>query len=164
MTMFTIIGSDNKPYGPVSAEQLLQWLADGRIHHQTLVQSSGSTDWQPLGLMAKTHGLAIPPPLPPVIRTAISSVRMQDDAGMRLLMPVGRSIWAIAAGYLGLFSLLAVPAPFALAAGVMAIIDIRKSRANGSPKYGMGRAIFGLVMGAVFTVLLIVGIVAINFG
>src|SRR6185312_279698 len=34
-----------------------------------------------------------------------------DDAVLRLLVPVGRSLWAIAAGYLGLFSVLFCPAP-----------------------------------------------------
>ena len=36
-----------------------------------------------------------------------------DDAAMRMLLPVGRSGWAIAAGYLGLFSLIVLPAPYA---------------------------------------------------
>lgn len=161
---FTIIGADGKPYGPASADPLQQWLADGRIHHQTLAQANGSTDWQPISLLAKTHGLTIPSAMPPMIRVVPTSPRMQDDAGMRLLMPVGRSIWAIAAGYLGLFSVLVVPAPFTLSASIIAIIDIRKSRVTGSPKYGMGRAIFGLVMGAIFTVALVILIVTMMKG
>lgn len=72
---------------------------------------------------------------------------MASDAGMRLLLPVGRSVWAIIAGYLGLFSVLLVVAPLALICGVIAIVDIRKSKNGPSPKYGMGRAIFGIVMG-----------------
>jgi hypothetical protein len=72
-----------------------------------------------------------------------------DDAGMRLLLPVGRSPWAIAAGYLGLFSVLCLPAPFALFCGVMAVRQIRRD-----PKaHGMGRAVFGIVMGGLFTAL-----------
>lgn len=72
-----------------------------------------------------------------------------DDAGMRMLLPVGRSPWAIAAGYLGLFSVLCLPAPFALFCGVMAVRQIRRD-----PKaHGMGRAVFGIVMGGLFTAL-----------
>lgn len=75
-----------------------------------------------------------------------------DDAGMRMLLPVGRSGWAIAAGYLGLFSLLLVPGPLAIACGVMAIVHMKKN----PELHGMGRAIFGLVMGGLGTLLLIV--------
>ena len=72
-----------------------------------------------------------------------------DDAGMRMLLPVGRSPWAIAAGYLGLFAVTAWAAPFAIFCGVMAIRQIRRN-----PKlHGMGRAIFGIVTGGFFLLL-----------
>jgi len=73
-----------------------------------------------------------------------------------MILPVGRSGWAIASGYLGLFSVLLVFAPFALLTGILAVADIRKH----SDKHGMGRAIFGIVMGALGTIGLIVVIVA----
>ena len=74
---------------------------------------------------------------------------------MRLLIPVGRSFWAIAAGYLALFSVLLVFAPPALICGLVAIADIRKSKLGPNPKHGMGRAIFGIVMGALGTIALL---------
>ena len=76
-----------------------------------------------------------------------------DDAGMRMLLPVGRSGLAIAAGYLGLVSILLIPAPFALILGILAIREIRRSRQTDKRVYGMGRAIFGIAMGALFTVI-----------
>jgi hypothetical protein len=82
-----------------------------------------------------------------------------QNAGIRMLLPVGRSFWAIAAGYMGLFSLLIFPAPFAIILGIVAIIDIR----NHPEKHGMGRAIFGIVMGLLGTSLLlffIIGLIA----
>lgn len=66
-----------------------------------------------------------------------------DGVAMRMMLPVGRSGWAIAAGYLALFSVLIVPAPFALACGVMAVRDIRRH----PERHGMGRAVFGIIMG-----------------
>jgi hypothetical protein len=46
--MFKIIGGDGKEYGPVSTEQLKQWVAEGRVYHQTRVQREGTTEWKPL--------------------------------------------------------------------------------------------------------------------
>ena len=70
---------------------------------------------------------------------------------MRLLIPVGCSPWAMVAGYLGLFAVLFLPAPFALAAGLIAVRDINKSRDTPHPRHGMGRAVFAIIMGGLFT-------------
>jgi hypothetical protein len=78
-----------------------------------------------------------------------------ENAGIRLLLPVGRSFWAIAAGYAGLFAVLFLPAPIALILGIIAIYDIKIH----PKRHGMGRAIFGVVMGAIFTVLLILAVI-----
>lgn len=66
---------------------------------------------------------------------------------MRWLLPVGRSGLAIAAGYVGLLSFLLIPAPFALVLGILAIRDIQAH----PTKHGMGRAVFGVVAGALGT-------------
>ncbi len=73
---------------------------------------------------------------------------------MRLLFPVGRSVWAIIAGYLGLLSVTLVIAPLAVICSVVAIVDIQKSKLGTKRKYGMGRAIFGILMGLIGTVIL----------
>lgn len=78
-----------------------------------------------------------------------------DDAAMRMLLPVGRSLWAIAAGYLGLFSAVFCPAPLAIIVSLIAIWDIRTH----PEKHGLGRAIFGLVMGILGSAGLVMGIV-----
>ena len=83
---------------------------------------------------------------------------------MRMLLPVGRSGWAIAAGYLGLFGLVILPAPLALIVSIIAIRDIRKSMGTGSPKHGMGRAIFGLIVGVLGTAVLVLALFASVFG
>jgi hypothetical protein len=50
-TMFKMIGGDGHEYGPVTAEQLRQWIADQRANGQTLVQAEGSTQWKPLAAL-----------------------------------------------------------------------------------------------------------------
>jgi uncharacterized membrane protein len=46
--MFKMIGGDGQEYGPVTAEQLRQWILDHRANGQTLVQAEGEADWKPL--------------------------------------------------------------------------------------------------------------------
>ncbi len=46
--MFKMIGGDGQEYGPVTAEQLREWILDHRANGQTLVQRVGQTQWQPL--------------------------------------------------------------------------------------------------------------------
>jgi hypothetical protein len=87
--------------------------------------------------------LSGPPPLPSMLA---------NDPLARVLLPVGRSGWAIAARYLGLLSLLVAPAPLAIAAGLLALADMRRH----PEKLGMGRAVIGLVMGALGTVALVI--------
>ena len=97
-----------------------------------------------------------PPPLPQVSPTG----GIGDDAGMRMLLPVGRSAWAIAAGYFGLFSFILIPAPISIIISLIAIRDIRRSKLTAKVKHGMGRAIFGLLMGILGT--LVLGLIVIS--
>ena len=64
-----------------------------------------------------------------------------------MLLPVGRSAWAIGAGYFGLLSVVPIFSIPALVCGIVAIMDIKKSKLGPKPKHGMGRAWFGIVMG-----------------
>jgi hypothetical protein len=92
-------------------------------------------------------------------RFVIKQRDLGDDPAIRMLLPVGLSGWAIASGYLGLISVLAVPGPFAVLTGILAIREMRRN----PKKHGMGRAVFGIVMGSIGTILLLlilVGLVA----
>jgi hypothetical protein len=46
--MFKIIGADQKEYGPISVEQIRQWVRDGRLNAQTAAQRGGEGDWRSL--------------------------------------------------------------------------------------------------------------------
>ena len=64
--MYKIIGADQKEYGPVTAEQLRQWLTEGRVNTQTKVLAEGTTEWKALGSIPEFAGVApgAPPSLP----------------------------------------------------------------------------------------------------
>jgi len=68
--MYRIIGADGNQYGPISADQLRQWLAEGRANAQTKVLAEGTTEWKPLSEFpeffpsASVPGATTPPPSP----------------------------------------------------------------------------------------------------
>jgi hypothetical protein len=79
------------------------------------------------------------------------------DGGLQFVVPVNTSGLAIAAGYMGLISVLCLPAPISLILGILALRHLKKN-----PKmHGHARAIFAIVMGVIFTVLPI-SLLAIN--
>ena len=45
--MFWMIGGDGREYGPVTVEQLREWIAENRANGQTQVRRDGETEWQP---------------------------------------------------------------------------------------------------------------------
>lgn len=136
--------------GSFSETEVRSMAASGKLQQGDLYWTDGMESWRPL-----SEWFARPSNVPPPLYHGPAPTRMEDSAGMRMLMPMGRSVWAIAAGYLGLFSLVVLPAPLALIVSIIAILDIQKSKGTEKRKYGMGRAIFGLIMGILGTVVLL---------
>jgi TM2 domain-containing membrane protein YozV len=68
--MYRIIGGDGQEYGPVSAAQIKEWLAQGRVNNWTSVSIEGETNWRPLNLFPE---LAAPPVVtPPTVNVRVS--------------------------------------------------------------------------------------------
>lgn len=164
--------------GPVSWEDLVGAARTGNVAPGDMVWTEGMAQWQPAasipGLIPQIPQSAPPPaygapPAPqgygaPAMQPGYAPARPQvrqpamgDDPTMRMLLPVGRSVWAIAAGYLGLLSLLGIFAPPALICGILAIRDIRQH----PEKHGLGRAWFGIVMGILGSIALVLGIIGV---
>jgi hypothetical protein len=155
--------------GPVSLEQLRAMLSGGQVMWTEMVWSTGMANWSPASSVAALRPLSTapgdrPPPLPPQAihyggyAAPPPGPGQYHDVGadpkMRMLIPVGRSPLAIVAGYLGLLSPLLIIAPFALIVSILAIRDIKRR-----DTHGMGRAVFGLIMGAIFSIALCIFIV-----
>jgi hypothetical protein len=131
---WTVI-SRGRPMGTFPEHQLLQWVAAGQVDPTDLFWRDGMITAAPVKTLMP-------------FAAYYSSKSLGDDAAMRWLLPVGRSPWAIAAGYLGLFSILGVFGPFAVVAGLLGVRQIR----HNERLHGMGRAVFGIVAGSVATV------------
>ena len=82
--MYKIIGTDGRQYGPVNAEQLRHWLAENRVHAQTLVQTEGAQDWKPLSSLPEfaTELNAVPPPVIPAPGAAAARASHKIAAGI----------------------------------------------------------------------------------
>jgi hypothetical protein len=167
--------------GPVAATALREMASSGRLGAQDLVWREGMGNWMPVSTVPELAASlpvpaaswpVAPPPLPagfapPSPRAPIDYRGMPQpypstggDPSMRWLIPVGRSGWAIAAGYLGLFSFFGgFLGPVAVIVSIVAIRDIKRH----PDRHGMGRAIFGLIAGILGTFLLVfvvIGMVA----
>ena len=64
--MYRIIGADKNEYGPVTADQMRQWMAEGRVNGETMVRAEGSTDWKPLSQFPELTGGGVVPPISPL--------------------------------------------------------------------------------------------------
>jgi hypothetical protein len=70
MASYKIVGGDRQEYGPVSGEEVRQWISEGRANGETLGQPEGGM-WKKLSLFPEFADLlgqpplAVPPGVPP---------------------------------------------------------------------------------------------------
>jgi hypothetical protein len=73
--MYKIIGADSKEYGPITAEQLRQWIAEGRANLQTQVLPEGATQWTTVGELPEFATTPPPSTAAPYAPSGISAPR-----------------------------------------------------------------------------------------
>src|SRR4051812_27037715 len=78
--MYKIIGADQKTYGPISREQILQWIAENRANAQTQVQAEGSDEWKPLSAFPEFAGAFTGPTSIPAFVPGLQPVGNRDGA------------------------------------------------------------------------------------
>lgn len=142
--MYKIVGADQQEYGPVSAEQIREWLASGRVNSQTLVQAEGSAEWIPLAsfpeLAEPMAGSAPPPVIPPAARKApVTPGKLS-----------GLAIASLVLGTLGLPTL-GLTALFGLILGLISMGKIRRSQ---GALRGRELALAGTIISGVFLLML----------
>jgi hypothetical protein len=65
--MYFIQGADQKEYGPITAEQLRQWISESRLNRASLARSDADPAWKPLSQFpefADAFGIVVPGPAP----------------------------------------------------------------------------------------------------
>ena len=142
-------------HGPVDDATFRAMAARSEILPTDLVWRAGMAQWAAASTIDGLFPLRMPgvgaePPPIPTAPIGYFSPRREDpadDPKMRMLTPIGRTGLSIAAGYLGLLSPLVIFAPFALIISIMAVKELKRK----PHMHGMGRAVFGLIMGTIFT-------------
>jgi hypothetical protein len=139
--MYKIIGADLKEYGPVSLEQLRQWIGEGRVNGQTKVQAADSTEWKAMADCPEfADMLPKAPPPPPTPIAPITPLPLQPRNSQM-------AIWAMVTGIGSLLCCCGwiLIAPTAIVLGAVAL-----SQLKGHPELtGRGFAIVGIVLGVV---------------
>jgi hypothetical protein len=138
--MYKIIGADQKEYGPVSADQLRQWVGEGRVNGQTRVQAADATDWKAMSDVPEFAGLFPPPSRTPA---PVVPIRLLPAQPVNSQM----AVWALITGIISLLCCCGwfLVAPTAIVLGAVALSQLKSH-----PELtGSGFAIAGIVMGVV---------------
>jgi uncharacterized membrane protein len=69
--MYIIIGGDQKEYGPITADDVRKWIAEGRLNAQSLMKAESDAEFRPLSTFPEFAGIFesspvasdMPPPL-----------------------------------------------------------------------------------------------------
>ncbi len=145
MSTFKIIGADGREYGPVSSEQLKQWIAEGRANAQTRVLPEGALDWTLLASLPDFAAEFARPGIPP----------LPGVLPLRKLNPM-----ALTGMILGLVAVTFVCCcygfPFNVAGIVFSIVGLVQIKNDPERYSGKGMAIAGLVL-SVLSILLGIG-------
>jgi hypothetical protein len=157
-SMYTIVGADQREYGPVTEEQLRQWIAEGRANGQTVVRS-GDGPWKRLSEFPEFGAAFGQPPPPPA-----SQVPPSLPAGSMIGAPPptnGMAIGGVVCGVLGLFCCGPVFSTLAL---VFSLIGLSQINQNPARYSGKGVAVAGIVLSIVgyllFVILLLTGFIS----
>ncbi|HTI72724.1 MAG TPA: hypothetical protein VMF06_22315 [Candidatus Limnocylindria bacterium] len=114
--MYFVKGGDQKEYGPVSAEQVRQWVGENRLNQFSLARRDGESTVKPLGQFEEFASLFTNAPLPPgptpipvavPLPTVPTTGPAYDSAkAMRPTQHIGPAIGMIATGALSLLMVL----------------------------------------------------------
>ena len=167
--MYRIIGADGREYGPISADQLRQWIGEGRANATTNVLPEGAPEWKPLGSLpefsmlfgAPTQSQTTPtPPVTPAILPSqtVSGPRTNGFATAGLIL----GILAVTLGWCCCYGL-----PFSVPGLVFSIIALGQINAHPEQQNGKPMAVIGIVLCClsfvIMVVLLIFGIALTGF-
>jgi hypothetical protein len=138
--MYKIIGADGREYGPITADQLRNWIAEGRATAQTRAQAEGAAQWKPL-----TEYLEFAPAL-------ARALPPQHAPGPIFLSPTPRTnSLAVAAMVMGVLAITCglcccYGFPFNVLGVIFALVALSQIKHDPHSQEGRGLAIAGLIL------------------
>ena len=141
--MYIIIGGDSKEYGPVSADDLRQWIAEGRLGPQSLAKAEGEAEFRPLSAFPEFAGAFAPeapmPGAPPTFAPAAGVASSDYEVDIGGCISRGWNLYKENFGILFVASLLLFVIQFAFAGGLnMVLMPLAKSLMHASVGFRIG--------------------------
>jgi len=133
---YRIIGTDGKTYGPISAEKIREWIAQGRVDKRTAVFAEGAADWTFIGLLPEFAAdfPGTPPVITPPKFSAPPPAKTNNFATAGLIF--GALSWVVCCcGY-----------PFALLGVIFSLVALTQIGSAAEPQEGRWQAIAGLIL------------------
>jgi hypothetical protein len=147
--MYRMIGADGREYGPISADQLRQWIGQGRANAATSVLPEGASEWKPLGSLPEFSMLfaaPTPAPTPTPTATPVTPAVLPYYP----VQPPRTNGLATAALVLGILSVIGFCCcyglPFSISGLIFAIIAIGQINAHPEQYTGKTMAIIAIVL------------------
>jgi hypothetical protein len=134
-----MLGADGKEYGPITAEQLRQWIAEGRANGQTSVLLEGASEWKVLAEF-------------PEFAEALRRVSTLQPASSSLpgSAPPSTNGLAVTSLVMGIISitcgLCCYGFPFNLLGIIFALIALSQIKSDPVTQQGRGLALVGLLL------------------
>jgi hypothetical protein len=137
--VYKIIGADGKEYGPIPAEILRQWIAEGRANAMTRVLPEGAADWSSLAELPEFAGALGAAAAPALVPGTI--IAPQPVARTNAL-----ALWGMVLGVCSLFACCCFGLPFSVAGLLCSIIGLVQIHNDPLREQGKGLAIAGLIL------------------
>ena len=138
--MYKIIGADGKEYGPIPAEILRQWIAEGRANPMTRVLPDGAADWKSLAELPEFAGALGAAAAPALVPGTIIAPQPVAKTNSLALMGMILGVCSL------LFACCCFGLPFNVAGLLCSIIGLVQIHNDPAREQGKGLAIAGLVL------------------
>lgn len=167
--MYRIKGSDQKEYGPITAEQVRQWIQENRLNRFSVAEKDGEPGWKPLGQFAEFADLfpaqpaGMPTPVSAGYAPVVGALADPQAAAAKVKAP---AILFVVFAVLGLLMTIAGPflKPFYIDMfenffRSMGMLNAEaQAQMDAARNAGLGAGdIFGLVLGLTVNSLILIG-------
>ena len=133
---YIVVGTDGKNYGPITATQLREWIAQSRVDSRTPVLIQGATEWTYVGLLPELAALfAGHPPVMTALKGPVAGYQPTN----------GFALWGMICGLLA-WCTCGCCFPFAIAGLTFSIIGLVQVNGSNQAQTGRGLAIAGIVL------------------